>query len=276
MRRRSWLMAAAVGGARAASPLHYPRPQGALSDHDYCATVLREALQAADWPADVRASRLPMAEPRWLRELQADTGSVDVGWAMTSEALEQRLCPVRVPLCMGLFGWRLLLLRAAEAERAAGVQQLQQLAGWRLASCPEWADTAILRANGLRVVEAGDRSSLLQLLRLGRADACPRAAIEVLDDLEQRAHGLALDPHLVLHYPAALYFFTARRQQALAETLERGLWRLHRSGRLQALQQQWLLPDVAALRLRQRHVLPLRHALPAGAPPPDHPLWFQA
>lgn len=245
--------------------LRYPRPDGPPDAHDYMAGLLRLALQAAGLQAAVEASRAPMVQGRWLLEL--GRAELDVAWAMTSETLERRLLPVRVPVFRGLFGWRVLLVRRADRERWAEARSLADLKDTVFAQGADWTDTAILRANGLRVHTGTHKSRLEQAVLQGRADAYPRGLPELAHELERPGQALVLEPHLLLHYRAPVYFFVHPGRPELAEALSLGLRRLQVDGRLERYVREGLFEDLEQAALTKRRVIELRNPeLPAQTP----------
>lgn len=257
------------------APLRYPRPYGPLAQHDYTATLIREALRAAGESAPVEPSEQPMVQGRWLREV-AQGGGVDIGWSVQGPRLGADLRVVPLPLCRGLFGWRLLMVRPNERERWAGVRRVEDLRGTRFAQGHEWVDTEILRSNGLQVVQAGAIENLYEMVKRGLADALPRAAAELSWELELQPSHLVLEPHLLLRYPAPLVFVVHPSRRDLAAALHAGLQALQASGQFERLFREHLLPDLRPWKLERRQVLHLHNPwLSAELPAADSGWWYQ-
>jgi hypothetical protein len=260
----------------AAKPLRYPRPYGPLEQHAYTVTLMEKALLAAGLHADVQPSTKAMVQGRWLRELALEDGEVDVGWSVFGAHLGPALRVVPLPLCRGLFGWRLLMVRPADRERWASARTLADLQSTRFAQSGDWVDSAILRANGLRVREASSIDLLYDMVTSGRADALPRAAAELSWEQELRGPSLVLEPHLLLRYTAPLVFVVPVKRIELAAALQTGLERLQDSGQFERIFREHLYPDLRPWNLKQRRVLSLRNPwLPPGLPPLHSNWWLQ-
>lgn len=208
--------------AQAATPqrVAYPQPQSEI-DQGFVA-VLKLALSRVPGYAP-QEWRVRMEKGRAIHELMTGN-SLDVVWAMTNRAREQQMLPVRIPLDKGMSGWRIALVRQADASQFSAVRQLADLAQWRAGQGYDWADTAILRGNGLPVVTGNYSDGLHRMLMVGRFDYFPRSVRQVWAEADQyAARGLVVEDSFVLHYPSAVYFFVNRRNAPLAAALEQGL-----------------------------------------------------
>ncbi|MDI4634512.1 hypothetical protein J7U46_15740 [Pelomonas sp. V22] len=284
--RRSLLLAAGAlaSGASGAAPDSNPALVIRVAKHEamqdpqirYVLLLLRLALERSGQKIEIQSSRNVMVQSRALLELARPEPSLDVFWTMTNPEREQQLLPVRIPLDRGLLGWRLLLVRKAELERWAGVHTLEQLAVLQAGQMNDWPDTAILRANGLRVQTGTHFESLFGWLAEGRFDYFPRSVLEIgLEALEHGPQGLVIEPHLMLQYPAALYFFVAPAKPQLHEQLSHGMEALVADGSLERLWQAQFGDIVERYQLRARRLLKLSNPLmPTNAPLARKNLWF--
>lgn len=280
--RRSLLLAAgalATGAASANSPLVVRvAKHEALQDPQirYVLLLLRLAMERSGQKIEIQPSRSVMVQSRALLELARPEPSLDVFWTMTNPEREQQLLPVRIPLDRGLLGWRLMLVRKAELERWSGVRTLEQLAALQAGQMNDWPDTAILRANGLKVQTGTHFESLFSWLAEGRFDYFPRSVLEIgLEALDHEPQGLVIEPHLMLQYPAALYFFVAPARPQLHEQLSLGLEALVADGTLEKLWQAQFGDVIERYQLRARRLLKLHNPLmPASAPLARKNLWF--
>lgn len=279
MRRRSVLLTACAGGAgaQAARVIRYAR-QGE-PERDFFHHLLQALLARAGGGWRIEPSRERVSHARALLEIGDPKGAADIVWTMTSREREQQLRPIRIPLDRGLFGWRLLLVRQGEAGRFAGVRRLADLQRFSFLQGHDWPDARILEANGLRVERSSSFDSLFPMLLRGRADALPRGAVEVADELRHipAARQLALEPALVLRYPTAVYYFVRPEREDLAALIERGLRALLADGRLDRMLRTFHAESLALARLPQRRVIALHNPLlPPATPLGDASLWFSA
>lgn len=235
---RGWLFAALISCSSLAwatpEPLvvRHLRPQSPTDvRNEYFVSVLRLALEkteATDGPfrlEPVRVSVTQQTAVAGLEKVGFESG-LGVLWTMTSKEREEKLLPVRIPLLKGLLGHRGLLIRKADQTRFDGVAGIQDLAKLTAGQGNSWPDTGILRANGLPVTAMKGYDSLFFGLANGRFDYFPRGITEIGPEVEAHGDkGLVMEKHLLLYYPAPIYFFVNRDDAALADRLERGLRR---------------------------------------------------
>jgi len=221
----------------------------------------------------------PMAQSRALLAIEHDSKSVQVMWTMTTREREARLLPIRIPIYRGLIGWRVLLQRSADVERLATLENLDELKRFSFGQRHDWPDTAILRANGLKVVTSQHYHGLFQMLAAGRFDLFPREVVVAWQEQARALEdGLALsiDNHLLLHYPTAFYFFTSRNRPDLAADIERGLEAMIADGSFQRLFEQYHGDTLRQANLHKRRIIELHNPdLPPATPFARKALWFQ-
>lgn len=250
--------------------------QGNAPFRHYCEELLRQSALLSGKAYRFESVSNPVGQGRAIRMMSAGEGPFNVLWSMTSEVREQQLLPLRIPLDRGLMGWRLLLVRKDDQARFAALRSLEDLRGIPIGQMHDWPDTQILRANGLTVGTSSVFASLFTMLLRGRIDAIALSALEVEQELARSGHAaqLAIAPGWMLRYPAAYYYFVSPREPQLAEDLRRGLERLVSEGRLQALFQQHVRPQLERLGLRDRRMLALLNPLlPAATPLRRAELW---
>ncbi|WP_226938927.1 transporter substrate-binding domain-containing protein [Janthinobacterium sp. FT14W] len=273
-----WPLRAAAAGPSPPPPLVYPRHQ-ALSDPQqaYVTALLQRALARSGHAYALRRSELRMVQTRAMQEIATASGSVDVVWAMTSRARETHLLPVRIPIDRGLIGWRVALIQARQPQLLRDVRSIAALARLSAGQMRDWPDCAILQANGLRLDTSSTYEGLFQQLAAGRIDYFPRSVIEAQSELASHAQlPLALDAHLVIRYPAALYFFVGKHRPELARHLEIGLETMLADGSFAQLFQQHFGRLADSLQLSRRHVLELANAdLPEATPLVRKALWYR-
>ena len=264
-----WLMA---GTAVFCAPLHirYPERESSVDQRSsYPLAVLQVALAESDG-VELIPSAVTMQQARSL--LALEQGLIDVAWTVSTPAREERLRRVAIPIDRGLIGWRVLLIRQGEAQRFASVDGIERLRQFRAGLGHDWPDAEVLRGARIPVVTAAGYDSLFQMLALGRFDFFPRALSEVEQELEVRADmHLAVEPTLLLHYPAGLYFFVHQDNEALAERLEQGLREAISDGRLPTLFAQTFGATLDRMQLADRRLLTLEPDGLTVAPPGESP-----
>jgi hypothetical protein len=171
---------------------------------------------------------------------------INLTWALTSKQWEEALAPVRIPLDKGILGWRLFLINKRDERLFSGIRDLGALSRYAAGQQRDWSDVAILRANGLKVVETAIYDSMFQMLAVDRFRYFPRGVGEIWAEQERcAAMGVEIEPSLALHYPVQTYFFVSRKNPVLHNLLEQGLRAAIKDGSFEKLFEEY---NGAALR----------------------------
>lgn len=198
----------------------------------------------------------------------------------TDRDKEQQLRAIRIPLERGLMGFRMLTIRQSQFDKFNQISSLQQL--HKLTACQglSWPDTKILQHAGLKVLTSPVYENLFKQVNAGRCDYFPRGLHEGQTELRERAAlypELVRYPNLMLHYPFAIYFFTGKQNETLAQWIEHGLEMMIADGELLAhMQQHPLTAHVFPLsQFRMQHWLELSNpGLSPDARYLDRRYWF--
>ena len=238
------LFAATVAASEAGvSQIRVPKPRSVHDvSHQYYIELLHKALQkaAAGRPLPDILPVAEMEQGRAVRELQKGQ-LIDLFWMGTDHDKEQQLRAIRIPLERGLMGFRMLTIQRSQSEKFNKISNLQQL--HKLTACQglSWPDTKILQHAGLKVLTSPVYENLFKQVNAGRCDYFPRGLHEGQTELRERAAlypDLVRYPNLMLHYPFAIYFFTGKQNEALAQWIEQGLEMMIADGELLAHMQQ--------------------------------------
>jgi hypothetical protein len=258
-----------------ASTIYYPTPEVFENDKsDYAFELLQLALAKAGSAHRAELTPLYRQQNRAIAELLANSGKVHVVGTMTSAEREAQMLPVRIPISKGLIGWRILLLRESMRDLLRGVRNAHELKDVRMALGSDWPDLAPLRAAGLAPATVSSYNRLFGMLKAHRIDAVPRSINEIWSEVK-RYPGLAADPHLVLHYPAADYFFVHRDNAALADDIRRGLEAAQADGSFDRLLLGYYRPMLVKAALGNRRVIELPNPdLPPATPLARKELWL--
>ena len=194
-------------------------------DDYYYVDLLRLILNAGKAPdevIDIRFYGEKISQARWVAAIEKDEGN-NVLWTMTSTEREKTLRPIRVPIYKGLMGYRALIIRKSDENKFLKVKTKEDLMSFTFGQGLHWPDTAILRANQLRIMEAVTKESLYKMSAAKRFDMFPRGVIEILpEDDFIRQQNLMVEPRLIIHYRTDMYFFVNKNNTELAERLEKG------------------------------------------------------
>lgn len=275
-----WILA--LGTLRCASAqdpvtVYYPPPYSETDMRDaYTTRLLAMALEKSGGHFVAQPAANKMLQGRALLMLQQGRG-IDVAWAATSNEIEARVHPIRIPIFKGLIGYRLLLIARGDADKFSKIKDAEELKSLLAGQGHDWADTAILRANGYRVHSGSYYDALFKMLAQHRIDYFPRSVLEVWAELDaHKEDGLMVEPHLMLRYPSAVYFFTSKENTALAQAIESGLEKMQRDGSFDKLFNEHHAELLARTGMGARLVFDLENpVLPPATPVKRSALWYR-
>lgn len=205
-----------------------PKAHKSAAEHDtYFPLLLRLALEktkGTDGDFCIESATDNTTSFRKLSELANKKSPINIMWASTGPELEANLLPIRFSILQGLNSYRVFLIKKNDQEKFHRVRNLSDLQQLVAGQGAQWADTQVLKMNGLPVVGAVEPEKLFSMLAAGRFDYFPRGLYEVWE--EQKVHaekGLVIEDSLLLHYSSPVYFFVNKRDVAVADRIERGL-----------------------------------------------------
>lgn len=196
------------------------------ASHDYFVKLLDLALKKTEpeyGPGRVYVTSINLVQGRALEELNI-THSIDVDWAGTNIEREQELRPIRIPLIGGLLGYRVPVIRRANLKTFSEIRSLAELQKFTVIQGAHWPDADILERAGLPVHRVTEFNLMYPMLQHDRVDYFLRGVNEVYAEVAKVADKelIAFDS-LLISYKLPMYFFTALRDEALAERIEKGL-----------------------------------------------------
>ncbi len=263
--------------AHAGEEIRYPRPESSLDKrNEYARELLKLSLHEAGSNARLVPSENVMSQERMFSEIEAGK-NLQVFWVMTTKEREKRALAIRIPIYKGMIGWRLALVHASRSALFSQVHSLSDLANFSAGQARDWPDVEILQANNLHVVTASGYENLFSMLGQGRFDYLPRSVAEIWAEAElHREDGVVVDPYIVIHYPAAVYFFVNASNHALAETINTGLNRAIADGKFDRLFYSYFAAAIERARLGERNVIELKNpSLPGNTPLNRADLWLR-
>jgi hypothetical protein len=275
---------AGFAGAAEQMEFVYPPPESSGDHrHTYYWELLDAALrsnrqQYGDYV--LRPYRIAMSFARAEAELEQGDGRVNIVARATNLDLESRLLPIPLPLDKGLLGYRLLLIKADKQAELDKLHSLDELKQFSIGQSPSWTDASILAGNGFKLELSSNYEGLFQMLGAGRFAMLPRGINEIA--AEWQAHkgsvpGLAVERHLILHYPLPRYFFVPRTAagERMAARIHDGLRRLVASGEFERRYRAYKKRVLADVPLAGRRVFDLPNPqLSARAPPLSDRTWW--
>jgi hypothetical protein len=184
---------------------------------------------------------------------------IDITWRMTSQQLESQLQAIYFPILKGLMGYRIFVINKNEQNNFTLSTSLHDLQNLHLGQGYNWPDTKILLANGFSVIQ-GHENFLLGMLKKGRFSYFPRALHEPWPEIAND-NSLSVEQHIMLQYPAPVFFFVNKNNKKLQQRLNLGVNKLIESGQFD----QFFLnhPITASVlqraKVKQRHIFTLQN-----------------
>lgn len=225
--------------AQAADPVMHVRAERAIDGSSpsvaYRLSLLKKALEASRVPFVIEpcdTSSTSLSDRRIAQRMRDDQGC-NVIATLGGAAFARELHMIPVPLYLGGGGYRVFAVTQQGLAQVAGISDLAGLRQVRIGSGTAWTDSDIMEGNGLQVVRA-DFSHLYAMLRAGRFDLLTRSLFEIGAEVAQLPTGdqVSIEPRLLLHYPADLFFYVAPNQPRLEAALTSGMIQLYCSGEL--------------------------------------------
>jgi len=242
---------------------------GGYQRQDYYTELLQLALSyQSGKDYQLKASGLDLPKQRAF-DLMNARGGIDVLFGSVNADRLKRYRGVPFPLLRGYNGWRVALVNRNTPDVLRGIHSKQHLRRLTAGQFLTWSDTEILRSNGLTVETSSDINGLYGMLQRGRIDYFPLSVLEVAEELAKHPDPqLMIDPHLLLIYPTATWFYVAKDNSALAAALLQGLQQAERDGSFDRLFQRYFGTALQQLKLDSRsRVLLDNPQLPAGILP---------
>src|ERR1044071_1535884 len=192
--------------------IHHPPESPRDVRYEYHWEILRTALEKTrpKWGDYRMIASDVMTEKRQTFELKHATGRLNVMYLSTTPDFERNLIAVHIPVDKNLGGYCVFLIRKGEQPRFDAVKSLDDLRNFSYGLGLGWIDVDILRANHFNVVTGSDYDGLFEMLIHKRFDVFLRAAVEVLDEVDQRKErlkDLGIEKNIIFYYPLPMYFW---------------------------------------------------------------------
>jgi ABC-type amino acid transport substrate-binding protein len=261
----------------------YNAPESALDRrYDYHWEILKTALErtSAKYGDYIMRASARMSEKRQTLELIKGTDEISVMHLGTTQALEQKLLPVRIPVDKNLSGYMVYLIRKDLQDKFDEVRSLSDLQSFTIGQGTGWLDVEILQHNGFKVVQGANYDGLFTMLIRNRFDAFQRSAVEVLDEYDQRSADmpdLQIEKNVLLYYPLPMYFWFSKTSQGqrLAARAREGMMMMIEDGTYDEIFNRYHADKIKRLGLRGRRFFKIDNPLLSDKTPfADKRLWF--
>lgn len=190
---------------------------------DYLTELLSHALSYSEDSYITKGFGTDIPKHRAFELMTLNQG-IDVMFGGSTPERETRYLPIYIPLMKGLYGWRISLIHKNQPRLLANVNNLVELQMFTAGQFNTWSDTRVLRANKLTVATSSDYAGLYTMLHKKRFDFFPRSIIEIEGNYQDFKHlDITIEPHILIHYPSAYYFYVRKDNVVLANAIESGL-----------------------------------------------------
>jgi hypothetical protein len=239
--------------------------------------LLKKVLEhARDEPVKLRNFDGYIPKLRAFQIMNKGEGiDVIVGGATKERAALSR--PIHFPIFKGLFGMRISLVNKDRIDILKEVNNLEELTSYIAGQFHSWSDTHILRHNGITVASGSDVNGLYLMLHKGRYDFFPRSILEASWNLQEHKDlNLAIDPHTLIQYPKAHYYYVQKGNEVLAQRIKTGLEALLENGEKDKLFDETFGATLRSMELHKRRIIKMENPdLPEGVPTERDELWLK-
>lgn len=257
--------------------LKYPQPVSAFDRRsEYPLKLLELALSKTEQKYSLIPSTTVMNKARVTEEL-ANAQEINVAWMVSNIEREKKLLPVRICIFKGLGGWRISLIQEADLPKFSKINNLNDLRQFNAGQQLDWPDTDILRASGIRVEATTTYDSLFRMLINNRFQWFPRSIPEIWAEADiHKDKGIVVEPHVLIRYPSAYYFFVNRKDTKIAKTIESGLEKALKDGSFDKLFFEYHGDVIAKANIKNRVIIDIPNpSLPPLTPLKRKDLWFR-
>ena len=170
------------------------------------------------------------------QQADLENDELDIIWSSTNPEYETRFLPIRIPIYRGLLGYRIALVKKDNIDIFRDVSSLNDLKYFNAGQGLLWADTQILRENGIQVTTSNNSANLFPMLAGDRFDFFPRGINQAWDELDRYSqYSLAVEPRILLSYRVPTYFFVSISNKKLWQLLNDTLEAMYRDKTFQKL-----------------------------------------
>lgn len=253
------------------NPYYYKRVK-------YYVEILELALSKSGQPYQLQKISLP-----FMNETRSKTNLInnvyDVHWLNAQTFLEKDLTAIRIPLCKGVMGWRILFIRPDSQMKFRTVKNRADLLEFTAGHGNDWPEVDRYTSLELPQKLSGSWKGLFYMLKQRRIDYLSRSVIEIYDEEDAFPElNLNIESKIALHYPATNFFYVNKHNQKLAADIQLGLERAISDGSFDKIFNRYFGEKIKRMHIEKRHVieLPVPFDAPLLADQKAHPsYWYK-
>lgn len=242
---------------------------------NYFVEILELALQKSGKPYQLEKITTPiLLENRSKNNIKQKF--YDVHWMNAKTALEADLRPIPIPLCKGLTGWRILFIRPDNQAAFSNMNNLVELNKFTAIHGHDWPEKYMYENNHLRQKLANNFKSLFLMLHRKRGDYLSRSVLEIFEEEHAFPNlNIAVEKDLVLHYPAAYYFYVDKDNQELADALTKGLKIAIADGSFDEIFNRYFSEQIQRAHLSTRRIIDIPYTPPKSLDQSIPDFWYK-
>ena len=243
---------------------------------DYSAFLLQHVLNynpENNYQVQFYNKELPKSR---VLKVIANNAGIDVISAGATIERERLLLPVRFPILKGLNGWRIALVTKNNKDLFLQNHSLDKFKTLTAGQLHSWSDTKIIASNGINVEKGSSYSGLFTMLENNRFDYFPRSILEIRWEYEKhKDRNIMIEPHQLIHYPTAYFFFVNKNNTKLANDISVGLEKALKDGSFERIFSQYFGREIKKVQQEKRKVFTLNNPfLPSQVPLLRNELWL--
>jgi ABC-type amino acid transport substrate-binding protein len=261
----------------------YNAPESSIDvRYNYHWEILRTALEKTSSKYGnykMKKSKV-MSEKRQAFELINATGELTIMYLDVKPDFENKLIGIHIPVDKNLVGYRLFLIRKERKDDFRNIKTLNDLYKFTYGLGLDWIDVGIMQKSGFNVVTGSSYDGLFEMLENKRFDIFSRAAVEILDEVEQRKitmPDLVIEDSICLFYPLPMYFWFSKTEigKRLAARAEEGMRIMIEDGTYDKIFDKYQQRKIEKLHLKDRKIFRINNPyLGTETPFADKKLWF--
>jgi hypothetical protein len=200
----------------------------------------------------------------------------DIHWMNAKTALEADLTPIPIPLCKGLTGWRILFIRPENQPAFSQMNNLMELNKFTAIHGHDWPEKYMYENNHLRQKLANNFKSLFLMLHRKRGDYLSRSVLEIFEEEHAFPNlNITIEKDLVLHYPAAYFFYVNKDNKKLADALTEGLKIAVADGSFDEIFNRYFSEQIHRAHLSTRRIIDIPYTPPKSLDQSIPDFWYK-
>lgn len=205
---------------------------------------------------------------------------IDIVLGYATQEREEKYLAIQTPVLKGLNGWRISAIHKDNINLFQNLDSIEHFKTYLPGQYHAWTDVKILQFNGIKPVQGSDFKGLYYMLDNKRFHYFPRSVIEITNEVARFAskpHKLAVtvEPHILIRYPTAFYFYVNKENIQLANELKQGFEAIISNGIFDKIFFRHYGDIIEQVRKEKRQVIDLINPLlPASVPLHRKELWL--